>query len=287
MTRRRRGRFARAVCPLLAAQAVLLALLAMPAATAAAGTGSPATVAAATGAVRGLDVSSFQHAAGAPIDWRRLARIGVRFAGIKVSEGTYYANPYYLVDARAARAAGVAVLPYVFANPRRSGGAATAAFAVAASRRAGKTLPLAVDLENDPYARRDRGGHCYGLRVPAMIAWIGAFTRETARLTGARPVIYTTADWWRQCTGNTARFRADALWVAAYGVRAPAVPAPWKEHWTFWQYSDRGKLPGVGVTDLDYFRLARRRGDNSRITAPSRHRVHRRRPRLGASKAVR
>jgi hypothetical protein len=27
------------------------------------------------------------------------------------------------------------------------------------------------------------------------------------------------------------------LWVADYGVSAPAVPKPWS-HWTFWQYTD-------------------------------------------------
>lgn len=204
-------------------------------------------------AARGFDVSAFQHAHGAVINWTGLASRGIRFVGIKASEGNYYANPYYARDAQDARAAGMAVLPYVFANPRRAGGAATAAYAIGASsyHRNSKTLPLAVDLENDPYATKKHPGNCYGLRVPRMIAWITAFISETSRRTGVRPVIYTTADWWRQCTGNTTLFRHDPLWVAAYGVHAPAVPAPWGQ-WTFWQYTDAGVLPGVGVTDLDY-----------------------------------
>jgi GH25 family lysozyme M1 (1,4-beta-N-acetylmuramidase) len=202
---------------------------------------------------RGLDVSAFQHAHGAVIDWSGLARQGIGFVGIKVSEGTYYANPYYASDARDARAAGITVLPYVFANPQDSGGAATATYAISASsyQRNGKTLPLAVDLENDPYTTKGHPGNCYGLRAPQMVAWITAFASETAQLTGVHPVIYTTADWWRQCTGNTALFRQDPLWVAAYGVPTPAVPAPWQQ-WTFWQYTDAGVMPGVGMTDLDY-----------------------------------
>jgi len=67
-----------------------------------------ATAAAATvypaGPARGLDVSAFQHGSG-PINWRLLARDGIRFVAIKVSEGTYYTNPYYASDARAAAAA--------------------------------------------------------------------------------------------------------------------------------------------------------------------------------------
>lgn len=184
-----------------------------------------------------------------------LVRHGIRFVGIKVSEGTYYANPYYRADALAAHSAGMRVLPYVFANPGSSGGAATAAFAVGISayHRGNRALRLTVDLENDPYSVKGKPGNCYGVRRPAMVAWIAAFTTKVRLLTGVAPILYTTADWWRQCTGDTHRFRHSPLWVADYGVRSPAVPAAWR-HWTFWQYTDGARLPGVGVTDLDYFR---------------------------------
>ena len=65
---------------------------------------------------RGIDISAYQNANG-PINWRELARHGIRFVVIKASEDTYYANPYYLPDARAASRAGLAVLAYAFANP--------------------------------------------------------------------------------------------------------------------------------------------------------------------------
>jgi lysozyme len=205
--------------------------------------------------LRGLDVSSFQHRDGNPIDWQTLVRDGIRFVGIKVSEGTYYANPYYPTDAKAAHSAGLDVLPYVFANPQTASGAATAAFAVGTSayHHGDRMLPLAVDLENDPYSVKGKPGNCYGLRRPEMIAWIRGFMTEAKTLTGTRPIIYTTADWWRQCTGDTRQFQRSSLWVADYGVGTPAVPAPW-QHWTFWQYTDSARLPGVGMTDLDYYR---------------------------------
>jgi GH25 family lysozyme M1 (1,4-beta-N-acetylmuramidase) len=200
-------------------------------------------------------MSAFQHANARVINWRLLFRDGIRFVAIKLTEGTYYANPYYASDARAARSAGLYVLPYVFANPRRSGGAAQATFAVTGSgyRRARTMPPISVDLENDPYATTGRAGNCYGLGVSRMVAWIAAFTRQASALTGAPPVIYTTANWWHQCTGNTARFRRDPLWLASYGVSVPAVPPSW-QRWAFWQYTNSANLPGVGLTDLDYFR---------------------------------
>jgi GH25 family lysozyme M1 (1,4-beta-N-acetylmuramidase) len=205
--------------------------------------------------LRGVDVSSFQHLGGKSIDWQALVRDGIRFTGIKVSEGTYYANPYYSTDAGAARAAGLDVLPYVFANPRDSGGAATAAFAIGVSayHKGSRTLPLAVDLENDPYSAKGKPGNCYGLGRSSMVAWIKEFTTEVKELTGTQPIIYTSASWWQQCTGDTSQFQRSSLWVAEYGVQQPTVPQPW-DNWTFWQYSNGGSLPGVGMTDLDYFR---------------------------------
>jgi len=205
---------------------------------------------AAGGPVRGVDISSYQHA-GAPIDWARLAAQGIRFVAIKASEGTYYLNPYYAADARAARAAGLLVMSYAFANPSRAGGAVTASYVAAAvgTRRGPGRLPLVVDLENDPY---DQATDCYGLSVPAMIAWISSFTGRTRALTGRWPIIYTTADWWLECTGSTRRFPQDPLWLAAFGGTAPTVPAPWPS-WTFWQYDNAGSLAGIGNTDLDYY----------------------------------
>jgi lysozyme len=200
--------------------------------------------------VRGLDISAYQHA-GTPIDWGKLARQGVSFIAVKVSEGTYYLNPYYPSDARAATAAGLRVMPYAFGNPSRGGGPATASFAVravGASRRGGG-LPLVVDLENDPYKK---AADCYGVGIPAMNSWIAGFTARAEALTGKWPIIYTTAAWWRECTGSTGRFQHDPLWLAAFGGTKPTVPTPWL-HWTFWQYDNAGFLPGIGQADLDYY----------------------------------
>jgi GH25 family lysozyme M1 (1,4-beta-N-acetylmuramidase) len=200
--------------------------------------------------IRGLDISAYQHA-GTPIDWARLATQGIQFVSIKASEGTYYRNPHYVSDARAAAAAGLRVMPYVFANPSRGGGAATASYAAAALHAVHGpfTLPLVVDLENDPYKKKT---DCYKVGIPAMIGWITRFTQRAKALTGRWPIIYTTADWWRECTGSSGNFPHDPLWLAAFGGTAPTVPSPW-QNWTFWQYDNAGSLPGIGHTDLDYY----------------------------------
>jgi GH25 family lysozyme M1 (1,4-beta-N-acetylmuramidase) len=218
--------------------------------------------------VRGLDISAYQHA-GSPINWGLLASQGIRFVAIKVSEGTYYTNPYYRSDARGAAAAGLAVLPYVFANPSRDKATPTVNFAVSALRSmkaiGGKRgrLPLVVDLENDPYSKTE---DCYGVSVPAMLAWIAGFTARAEALTGKWPVIYTTQDWWQECTRSAGQFWRDPLWLAAFDGTPPTVPSPWRG-WTFWQYSNDGSLAGIGQADLDYFVPA---GGLPRLRAPAR-----------------
>jgi GH25 family lysozyme M1 (1,4-beta-N-acetylmuramidase) len=204
-------------------------------------------------AVRGLDISAYQHT-GAPIDWQRLAGQEIRFVAIKATEGTYYRNPFYASDARGAAAAGITVLPYVFASPDKAGGRATAKYAVqvAGSTASAGRSPLVVDLENDPYAKaRD----CYGRSVSTMKHWIAGFVTAAHKLTGRLPVIYTTAAWWQECTGGS-HFGKAALWLAAFGGTAPDVPSPWS-NWALWQYADNGKLPGIGRVDLDYYQPAR------------------------------
>jgi GH25 family lysozyme M1 (1,4-beta-N-acetylmuramidase) len=227
--------------------AVALSCALVPDASAA--TAAPAAPMAPAQAVRGLDISAYQHT-GQPINWRQLARDGLRFVSIKAAEGTYYVNPYYSPDSRAAAAAGLAVFPYVFANPAAAGGAPTARFAVGATGvRRGLAAPLVVDLENDPY----KNDNCYGLKPPAMTGWIAGFIGQVHALTGRWPVIYTTALWWQQCTGSSSRFGDDALWLAAFAAAPGAVPSPWRQ-WAFWQYADNGSLPGIGPVDLDYYR---------------------------------
>jgi GH25 family lysozyme M1 (1,4-beta-N-acetylmuramidase) len=212
---------------------------------------SPATIPPpADAGARGVDVASYQHPHGAAIDWSRVAAAGYKFAFIKATEGDYYVNPYYAADLAQAKAAGLYATGYHFAVPNVSGGASQAEYAVRNGDYTadGRTLPLALDIEYNPY-----GAECYGLSAARMVAWVSAFTTEVQRLTGQRPIIYTTADWWHTCTGGSTAFGSDPLWVAGWGSSSPPMPAGWR-NWTFWQYTSRGSVPGItGDVDISYF----------------------------------
>jgi GH25 family lysozyme M1 (1,4-beta-N-acetylmuramidase) len=217
--------------------------------------------------VQGADVSSVN---GSSINWTDVAG-SERFVAVKATEGNYYSDPDYQADVTEAAAAGLFVMPYVFANPygwngsnQNSGNGsgnvqadyawkqAISKVAAPAYTSSAFMLPVAVDLEPDPYVNTEKNSNqCYGLSLSAMVTWIHSFINEAKADTGKTPVIYTTTAWWNACTGDSAAFSADPLWIASYGVPVPSIPSVWS-NLTFWQYSQSGEVSGVsGAADLD------------------------------------
>ena len=83
-----------------------------------------------------------------------------------------------------------------------------------------------------------------------MVAWVKDFSTTYHKATGVYPIIYTTTDWWKTCTGNSAAFgKTNPLWIAHYSSSIGALPAGWG-YTTFWQYADKGSL---GPGDQDEF----------------------------------
>ncbi len=199
--------------------------------------------------VRGIDVAAHQHPGGADIDWAQVAASGVRFTGIKASEGNYYTNPYFGDDQAGAQAAGLYSFAYHFATPNDSGGTEQAAYFLdrAGYTPNGRTLHPAVDLEWNPYL--EHANACYDKTPAQLVGWITDFVTEVKRRTGVLPIIYTAAVWWRDCVGDSAAFSGHPLWVASYAA-TPALPTPWA-NWALWQYSDSTTVPGIASPAVD------------------------------------
>lgn len=193
--------------------------------------------------VLGVDVSSYQG----KITWSRWTKKDKDFAYIKATEGTSYKNPYFKNQYRGAKKAGMIRGAYHFANPAGKAGYQQARYFVRNGggwSADGRTLPGVLDIEYNPY-----GKTCYGVSKKKTVAWVTSFTREYKKLTGKEAVIYTTTDWWKQCTGSSSKFaRTNPLWVARYGTTKPGpLPRGWKKA-TFWQYTsnpiDQDVYPG-------------------------------------------
>ncbi|KAF5357000.1 hypothetical protein D9756_006486 [Leucocoprinus leucothites] len=202
----------------------------------------PAIVSAAS--PKGIDVSGYQPS----VNWNTVKANGGEFAFIKATEGTGYTNPSFSSQYTGATNAGLIRGGYHFARPDVSSGATQANYFLAHGggwSADGITLPGALDIEYNPY-----GATCYGLSHSAMVAWVKDFSNTYHSKTGRYPVIYTTTDWWTQCTGNASGFQNDnPLWIARYSSSIGTLPAGYS-YATFWQYADSGS---TGPGDQDIF----------------------------------
>lgn len=186
-----------------------------------------------TGVV-GIDVSSYQGV----VDWASFTKAKRSFGYVKATEGSSYRNPYFASQYGGAKAAGMITGAYHFANPSGKSGKKQATYFVKYGggwKNDGKSLPGVLDIEYNPYG----GNICYGLSKKKMVAWISDFLVTYKKLTKRDAVIYTTADWWSRCTGNTTKFsKTNPLWVARWTPTkgAGTLPGGWSSY-TFWQYS--------------------------------------------------
>jgi lysozyme len=185
---------------------------------------------------RGIDVSYYQEA----IDWPKVRASGVAFAFIRVSDSTLLDDPMFERNWAAAKAAGVLRGAYQYFRPDDDVRAQADLLVDAIARDPGE-LPPVIDVEVDGGKRPDQ----IAKRVSQWLA------RVHSRL-GIEPIVYTGPAFWRDSVGG-----ADVghpLWLAHYTTDCPLVPAPWTQ-WTFWQHTDRGRVPGIyGPVDLDLFR---------------------------------
>jgi GH25 family lysozyme M1 (1,4-beta-N-acetylmuramidase) len=181
----------------------------------------------------GLDVSSWQQ----NVDWPAVAANGARFAYVKATESTTYINPYFTQQYVGAFQVGLVRGAYHFGLPDRSSGAAQADWFAdhgGAWSADNQTLPGALDIEYNPY-----GPTCYGLGQAAMVSWLTSFINQYRARTGRWAAIYTTTNWWQQCTGNYVGFGAtNPLWIASWSNSVGPLPAGWSTY-TFWQWSNQ------------------------------------------------
>ncbi|KAE8381282.1 glycoside hydrolase superfamily [Aspergillus bertholletiae] len=183
--------------------------------------------------VQGFDISNHQ----ATVDFKAAYNDGARFVMIKATEGTGFTDKVFSSHYQGATNAGMIRGGYHFALPDGASGAEQAKYFLAHGggwSNDGITLPGMLDIEYNPY-----GDTCYGLSAEAMVAWISDFVNEYQKATGVYPMIYSTADWWKTCTGNAGGFgNICPLVLAAYSSSPPStIPGDWATY-TIWQNSD-------------------------------------------------
>lgn len=191
----------------------------------------------------GPDVSKWQG----DVDWRKVRGANCEFAVVKATEGLDYVDPRFSkarIDAM--EAAGLILSAYHFARPQKGRtGAQEADHFLKSCKSAGLlsakgAMPLVLDIENTKLDKR------------GTQQFIASFVQRVFTVTGERPIIYTYPSFWTSKVGGDNTFKCH-LWIAHYGVAKPTVPAPFKR-WTFWQFTDKQRTPGVaGPADHNVF----------------------------------
>ncbi|GES63840.1 N,O-diacetyl muramidase [Aspergillus terreus] len=182
-------------------------------------------------AVQGFDISHYQSS----VNYAGAYNSGARFVMIKATEGTTYTDPSFSTHYTGATNAGLIRGGYHFARPDTSSGAVQANYFLKHGggwTSDGITLPGMLDIEYNPY-----GATCYGLSASSMVAWISDFAETYKSAVGRYPMIYTTADWWNTCTGNSAAFTDCPLVLARYSSSVGTIPGGWP-YQSIWQNSD-------------------------------------------------
>lgn len=206
------------------------------------------TPSATDGITEGIDVSHWQGT----IDWAKVRAAGKRFVFIKSSEDTDFVDSKYATNRAGAKAAGLLVGAYHFAQPGSASGDAVREadhFVNTARPARGELLPV-LDLEVTN-----------GLSPSALQTWTRTFLTRVYERTGVRAGIYVSPAFWKSSMGDTTWFAANGykvLWTAHWTTASsPSSPANnWGGHgWTFWQYSSTGTVPGIsGRVDLNRYR---------------------------------
>lgn len=199
---------------------------------------SGVTVCARGSTLPGIDVSYYQGA----INWAQVKGAGIKFAIIRVSDGTGFMDPKFESNWAGSKAQGVVHGTYQFFRPGQSA-TAQADIVINNLRKVGfgaKDIPPVLDVEVTDGQSNDK--IAAGIRT-----WV---SRVTAAL-GRKPLVYTSPGFWSS-RGNPT-IKGTSLWVAHWGVSCPNAPSTWPG-WEFWQYSATGRVPGiVGDVDLDKF----------------------------------
>lgn len=182
-------------------------------------------------AVHGIDVSHYQQ----EVDWP-LVQAECQFVFLKATEGADLEDQYFRKHWQTLERLKIKRGAYHFFRPSVDAGQQAKHFIRQVTLRTGDLPPvLDVEVTGNISSRKIAEGVCLWLR------------RVEAHYK-VRPILYTNAAFYRQHLQRGVK--GYPLWIARYGWRTPETQPPWH----FWQYSDEGRLEGIGgKVDLNVF----------------------------------
>ncbi len=198
-----------------------------------------ATVCAGGSTLFGIDVSYYQGT----INWTSAKSDGVKYAIIRVSDGTTFEDPKFTSNWSGAHAAGVLRGAYQFFRPGQSINAQADLMIEKLNGVGAADLPPVIDVEATD-----------GVADATIATRVGQWLDRVESATGLRPIIYTGKYFWQDNVGNSQAYDDYPLWHAQYTSAAcPNIADAWAD-WAFWQYSSTGSVSGIsGDVDMNRF----------------------------------
>ena len=189
--------------------------------------------------VHGVDVSHYQG----EIDWNEMAAQDIQFAFIKATEGSIYVDERFAENYQEARQTDLKVGAYHFFSFDSAGLTQAENFIETVENFDGM-LPPVVDVEF--YGNKAENPPAPEEVQPQLQAYLDAV--EDAY--GMKPIIYATYESWELYVKD--QFDDYPLWIRDIWNQ-PKNSADW----TFWQYTNRGRLKGFSgeepYVDLNVF----------------------------------
>ena len=194
--------------------------------------------------VKGMDISKHQGV----MDWSAVATDSIDFVFIRASQGTGISDVQFERNWAGAKAVEIPRGAYHFYVTSRKGKAQARHFLQDMHKDYGE-LPMVLDAERLDYANGEPQTAKEKARFERkMRRQMQKFLNYVERKTGRRPLVYSNRSFYDKYLAEA--FGDYPLWLARYRRKAPEL-----QHWTFWQFTDRGTVAGInGPVDLNYFR---------------------------------
>lgn len=189
---------------------------------------------------KGIDVSSYQGT----INWKKVKDDGVTFAMLRVVNNKMSAlsvDPYFYQNAKSATSNGIAIGAYRYGYAVNVTEAKQEAEAVVnALKKSGCTFacPIAYDMEDEATQGK--------LTIQERTEILKTF-RDIIESNGYKFMIYASKSWLEDKIDMNS-FAAEDVWIARYRDNTPDLGHGYtgKGNITIWQYSDKGKVSGIG-----------------------------------------
>jgi lysozyme len=187
--------------------------------------------------LKGIDVSHWQ-----PLtrdEWQQSVTNGVTFCFIKATDGASEVSPTLNSQTTEAKAVGLVTGFYHFIQPKEDPVDQLENFINTVPYRAGD-LPPVLDIEVPNTAQWS------GDLKAQVLECVKTFVSGIELSYRTPPILYGSPAFlkWLSLPQDYERC---PLWLAEYGaITSVAIPKPWLKY-TFWQYSQTTRLPGISM----------------------------------------